>query len=113
MQTYSFILLSFVGITILFLLSAVLYTRRTRALFQKIVITQKNTGIPSSVPLTITSKDLNAITGGDKIGTQLDLARAYIESGRTQIARKMLNHALQEGNSAQKKEAEHLLLLLL
>ncbi|OGT53290.1 MAG: hypothetical protein A3E84_01595 [Gammaproteobacteria bacterium RIFCSPHIGHO2_12_FULL_42_13] len=62
--------------------------------------------------LTISSKDINAIAGEDSIATQLDLARAYIEAGRKQLARKMLDHVVEQGTAMQQQEAEHLLLLL-
>ena len=66
--------------------------------------------LPTS--LTISSKDINAIAGEDKIATQLDLARAYIEVNRKQLARKMLDYVVEQGTPDQQQEAERLLLLL-
>ncbi len=60
----------------------------------------------------VTSNDIRAISGGDEIATQLDLARAYIETGRKQIAKKMLDHIIQKGNDTQQQEAQYLLDLL-
>ncbi len=61
--------------------------------------------------LTITSHDLTAIAGDDVIATQLDLARAYIETGRNHLAKKMLQHVAAVGNAQQQHEAQQLLSL--
>ena len=47
-------------------------------------------------------------TLGD-IGTRLDLARAYIDMGNAERARKVLAEVLEEGNSDQREEAQTLL----
>ena len=60
-------------------------------------------------PLTITSNDISAIAGDDMIATQLDLARAYIETGKVQLAKKILSHAMQKGSGIQRQEAQALL----
>lgn len=60
-------------------------------------------------PLIITSSDISAIAGDDTISTQLDLARAYIETGKVQLAKKILGHALQKGSVVQRQEAQALL----
>lgn len=63
--------------------------------------------------VSITSQDFNAISGDeDVIATQLDLARAYIESGRQSLAKKILLHVVQNGKAEQQREAELLLLQL-
>lgn len=59
--------------------------------------------------ITITSHDINAIAGDDVLATQLDLARAYIETGRKQLAKKILDHVVKQGNSSQQEEAKYLL----
>src|SRR5437899_12982989 len=53
---------------------------------------------------TITKNDIAAISGEDAISTQLDLARAYIESGRKQLAKKILDYVVLQGSNTQKKE---------
>ena len=53
--------------------------------------------------------DVTAIAGDDVIATQLDLAHAYIETGKTQLAQKILNYVVEQGNAAQREEAQHLL----
>ena len=50
----------------------------------------------------------NAVEG--QVGTKLDLARAYIDMGDVDGARGTLEEVLMEGNDAQRKEAEELLL---
>ena len=60
----------------------------------------------------ITSTDIRAIAGGDELSTQLDLVRAYIEVGKTQLAKKMLDHILHRGNDIQQREAKELMGLL-
>lgn len=49
------------------------------------------------------------ITTTDEVGTKLDLARAYIDMGDAQGARSLLDEVVQEGNAAQKKEAQELM----
>lgn len=53
-----------------------------------------------------------AIAGEDVIATQLDLARAYIETGKKQSAKNMLDHVIAAGNMAQQNEAQLLKQLL-
>lgn len=45
----------------------------------------------------------------DETGTKLDLARAYLDMGDADMAKSLLNEVAQQGNDAQKKEAEELL----
>ncbi|MGQ0587140.1 MAG: FimV/HubP family polar landmark protein [Gammaproteobacteria bacterium] len=45
----------------------------------------------------------------DEAGTKLDLARAYLDMGDSDMAKSLLNEVSQQGNDAQKKEAEELL----
>ena len=66
------------------------------------------TGITKGVAAT------NYDLGGEpatmsEVGTKLDLARAYIDMGDPEGARSILDEVLQEGNSAQRKEAERLI----
>ena len=63
-------------------------------------------------PPTIASADISAIAGEDSLITQLDLARAYIETGRMQLAKNILDVVLKQGNYILQKEAESLLQLL-
>lgn len=49
------------------------------------------------------------ITTTDEVGTKLDLARAYIDMGDAEGARSILDEVEQEGNAAQKKEAQELM----
>lgn len=60
----------------------------------------------------ITSADIRAIAGEDELSTQLDLARAYIDVGKKQLAQKMLNHILQQGSIMQQQAARELMGLL-
>ena len=46
---------------------------------------------------------------GDEVATKLDLARAYIDMGDSDGAKGILQEVLEEGNDAQKSEAEDLL----
>lgn len=65
-----------------------------------------------SQPLIITSQDISAIAGDDIIATQLDLARAYIESDKKPLAKKILEHVAKFGKLAQQREAQNLLISL-
>lgn len=54
-------------------------------------------------------EDLTAISGDDVLSTQLDLARAYIETGSKQLAADILKMVVKQGNVEQQKEARTLL----
>ncbi len=57
----------------------------------------------------ISKPDFSAISGDDIFATQLDLARAYIELGRKQSARKILEEIMEQGSAEQQGEAQELL----
>jgi FimV-like protein len=57
------------------------------------------------------TSDISAIAGDDVVATQLDLARAYIETGKSSQAKKILEYVLAKGNEIQQKEARDLLLV--
>jgi FimV-like protein len=52
------------------------------------------------------------IAGEDLMATQLDLARAYIETGKQEVAKKMLDGIKAKGNLLEQQEAERLLGLI-
>src|SRR5262245_38264251 len=54
----------------------------------------------------ISPPDLCAIAGDDKIATQLDLARAYLETNHKSLAKQLLTSILLQGNYEQQKEAK-------
>lgn len=56
-----------------------------------------------------TKADVSAIAGDDVITTQLDLARAYIETNKKQAAKKILEMIMIEGNDSQQEEAKFLM----
>lgn len=56
--------------------------------------------------IVITSHDINAIAGDDAIATQLDLARAYIETGKQQLAKNILTYVVRQGSVTQQREAQ-------
>lgn len=100
MNLYLLLISTFVSAVLVFLIFALTSTKKTK-LSQKPVSTKK--------PLTITSQDLKAIAGDNVITTQLDLARAYIEMGKTQLAKKILEHVLNHGDDVQRKDASKLI----
>ena len=53
--------------------------------------------------------DISTIAGDDVNATQLDLARAYIETGKKQRAHQILHSVLTQGSVAQQQEAQQLL----
>lgn len=63
----------------------------------------------SATKLVVTSSDISAIAGDDVMATQLDLARAYVETGRFLLAKKILDHVREHGNRIQQQEASELL----
>jgi len=54
-------------------------------------------------------EESDLISGGDEVGTKLDLAKAYIDMGDDEGARSTLEEVMTEGNAAQKQEAQELL----
>ena len=60
-------------------------------------------------PHSSESPDFSAFAGDNLISTQLDLARAYVETGKKILAKKILQDVLQQGNPIQKQEAQQLL----
>ncbi len=58
---------------------------------------------------TISSKDIETIAGDDILTTQLDLARAYIETDRKNLAKNILNNVLLHGTTEQKRDAKRLM----
>jgi len=53
--------------------------------------------------------DFSAISGDDVVATQLDLARAYLETGKISQAAEILNGVSKQGNAAQRAEAQQLI----
>lgn len=54
--------------------------------------------------------DLNAIAGENLFSTQLDLARAYIETDHPHLAKEILDAVLLHGTDTQRQEAQRLLI---
>ena len=65
----------------------------------------------SSLDLNLDASDTvdSDISGGDEVGTKLDLAKAYIDMGDPEGARSILDEVMDEGSSTQKEEAQSLL----
>jgi FimV-like protein len=61
--------------------------------------------------VSTTDGELQAIAGDDLIATQLDLARAYIETANADLAKSILKKVLKQGNKGQQDEARELLAL--
>lgn len=59
--------------------------------------------------LTEALNDVSAISGEDPIATQLDLAKAYIESGKSQLAKIILASVIRDGSSTYQDEAQRLM----
>lgn len=92
-----------VSITMLVLLRL---KRRAKKRLQKIKANNETMQKPTNV---ITSQDLKAIAGDDVMTTQLDLARAYMEMDKKQLAKKILEHVVAHGNVIQQQEAHQLI----
>ncbi|MEK6805393.1 MAG: FimV/HubP family polar landmark protein [Pseudomonadota bacterium] len=58
---------------------------------------------------TLAEPSLDMPTGGDEVATKLDLARAYMDMGDTDMAKSLLGEVQQQGNAQQKSEAQGLL----
>jgi FimV-like protein len=57
----------------------------------------------------IVPEDFSAIAGDDILVTQLDLARAYIETDKKLLAKQILEAVIAQGTVIQKNEAQRLL----
>ncbi len=57
----------------------------------------------------ISSKDIEMVAGEDVVTTQLDLARAYIEMGKRNLAKSILFHVKKHGKEDQQVEARRLI----
>lgn len=57
-------------------------------------------------------QDLTLIAGEDVISTQLDLARAYMETGKNQLAHTILKYVVAHGNAVQQNDAQQLMMQL-
>jgi FimV-like protein len=55
------------------------------------------------------ANDFSAIAGEDVVTTQLDLARAYLETGKSFLAAEILNNVIKQGNAIQRAEAQQLM----
>lgn len=64
------------------------------------------------LPEKIREEDVINIAGEDVVSTQLDLARAFIETNQTQSAKQILFYVQKNGNAFQKDEANQLLGLI-
>lgn len=56
--------------------------------------------------------EVGDFAGEDEITTQLDLARAYIETGKQNLAKTILHSVISQGNVTQQEEAQQLLSVL-
>lgn len=56
--------------------------------------------------------EVGDFAGEDEITTQLDLARAYIETGKEHLAKTILHSVITQGNVTQQEEAQQLLSVL-
>lgn len=103
-----FVILCSIGLSALFVFGLGLYFLFRKKPAQK--LPAKLQEVPTEKrPIHISSADINAIAGDDVLATQLDLARAYIETGREKLAQKILQHVVEHGSDNQQQEARQLL----
>lgn len=69
----------------------------------------KFTASRKKIAINTVPEDFSAIAGDDVVVTQLDLARAYIETDKKLLAKQMLESVIAQGNAIQKNEAQRLL----
>lgn len=100
-QSYFAILLS-IGLGALFIFIMGLYF-----IFKRPAVKIQKAALAPSVSETPT--DFSAIAGDDIVTTQLDLARAYMETGKKQSAKDILESVIAQGSFQQQEEARRLL----
>jgi FimV-like protein len=79
-------------------------------------IFRKPPALPISTPpktvapvfTNVSIQDVHAIAGDDPVATQLDLARAFVEAGRKQLAQPILQQVMVDGSESQQREARQL-----
>lgn len=114
LQTYLlFLLLTLLAIFFLFSGGVYLIFRRLHSPKRKLKLNkactiQKSAISPSPVH-TRPKFDVSAIAGEDLVGTKLDLARAYIETGKKKLAKHILLDVVTQGSATQQSEARTLL----
>lgn len=89
-------------------LSLLLIIVRSKNRLQQIRIKENQISATKS-SYTITSQDIKAIAGEDLMATQLDLARAYIEMDKKSLAKKILEHVIEHGETTQQTAARELI----
>lgn len=67
------------------------------------------TAVPAEAAEKGGEENIAAIAGDDVMTTQLDLARAYIETGEKQRAKKILDYIVEQGSDGHQEEARRLL----
>lgn len=72
-------------------------------------IFKKTDAAPLPIKPVEPPQDLTAISGDSVIATQLDLARAFLETDQKQNAQGILQHILLNGNANEQQEAQRLL----
>lgn len=102
----------FFAIVALLLLAAIyIVFKRSRPLKSQQTQTapiQSNTSQKKS-PYTVSNRDIEMVAGDDVFTTQLDLARAYMEIGKKNLAKSILSHVSKQGSPAQQQEALRLM----
>lgn len=94
-------------IAIIFILFLLLKWIRIRRSYQTQSI--QTPDVATNTGYSISSKDIQMVAGDDVITTQLDLACAYIQLGKNQLAKSILQHVIKEGSSTQQEEAKKLM----
>lgn len=106
-KSYLFIFLSLgLGAVLIFIVGLYFILKSARKPQQKAKSLKEDDTISNRQRMIITSHDINAIAGDDAIATQLDLARAYIETGRQQLAKNILSYVVKQGSIVQQQEAQ-------
>jgi FimV-like protein len=107
LKCYLTILLSVCAVSIFILIAGLYFIFRKPA--PKHVTPRTDTPSVKTIHETVSANDLSAISGADVMSTQLDLARAYIETDRKQLAKNILEQVLAQGDAPQQAEAQQLL----
>lgn len=106
-KSYLTIFLS-VGLSSLFVFIVGLYL----ILRKPVPVTRPITSTPVRAKVktkTAVIDDVSLIAGDDIVATQLDLARAYIETNNKLLAKKILEYVTEQGSAMQQTDAQRLL----
>lgn len=112
-KSYSSILIAIGGAALIIFLLGVYFilsfSRERKPVRHTAVSSGKKSRRSDKITPSEAMNHVNSISAEDPVATQLDLAKAYIESGKAQLAKVILASVIRHGSTAYQQEAQRLL----